>query len=141
MGDVTSVSKGVLAFTSDADREAGQAAMTGGPESAMGVNASVSPLPIPERVELLNGVGKYACVRATSSEGSSFLAVRSGPEPYHADVARPLMQHLQARGYRCEALGGGRIAASFSEKKVHIYGYLPPLSCTRHRRSRLRRLF
>jgi hypothetical protein len=44
------------------------------------------------------GVRPDACLRVTDTDGSSFLAVRSGPGAYHADVAEPAIEAFEELG-------------------------------------------
>ena len=83
------------------------------------------PVGLEEQVDLAAGTYKYVCLRVTpaGSGAAPFLVVRSAPGSYHANVAEPAVANFEARGYRVEALGGGRIKFDPRWQTVHIYGY------------------
>ena len=71
-----------------------------------------------------SGKFKYACLRVTAPDGTTFLAVRSGPGSYHADVADPFVTKFSKPGYKVSALGGGRIMRiDGAANTVEIYGF------------------
>jgi len=83
------------------------------------------PLPsLSLRCDVASGKYKYACLRVTDTDGSSFLAVRSGPGAYHADVAEPAIEAFEELGYRAQPLGGGRIVRRDGPTPtVEMYGF------------------
>ena len=72
------------------------------------------------------GAHKYVLVRASKTVGGEeqmFVRSASGA-PYHADVARPLLDKLMEEKYEnVKVLGGGRISLSHSDRKITIYGH------------------
>lgn len=76
------------------------------------------------RCDIAEGKFKYACLRIKGLDGESFIAVRSGPGSYHADVAAPAIDMYRKLGYSASPLGGGRIVRTAAPRRtVHIYGY------------------
>lgn len=92
-----------------------------GPEEDDGVDDA--PVGLDERVDLAKGTWKYVCLRVTPPGAPAFLAVRSAPGNYHADVAEPAIAKFEASGYAVKALGGGRVKLDERWQTVHIYGY------------------
>eukprot|EP01065_Artemidia_motanka_P047726 TRINITY_DN7535_c4_g1_i2.p1 TRINITY_DN7535_c4_g1~~TRINITY_DN7535_c4_g1_i2.p1 ORF type:complete len:373 (+),score=121.64 TRINITY_DN7535_c4_g1_i2:48-1121(+) len=114
----------LLAFASDssnqkaAEQAAGVAAAEQQPAGSEDAFTSVE-----DRVDVADGVFKYAALRVTAPSGKSWMMVRSGPGGFHADVADPLVRKLTAAGLGVAALGGGRIQCSHERKRVFIYGF------------------
>ncbi|XP_025058791.1 14 kDa phosphohistidine phosphatase, partial [Alligator sinensis] len=45
------------------------------------------------------------------------------PPPCTADIYEQAAAELEPRGFKCECLGGGRIAHRSAERRIHVYGY------------------
>ena len=134
---------GPLAYTSEEDTAKAAKMMKSSGEQAASAAAAVdvsdgaaekeeeasSSLPaLSLRCEIATGKYKYACLRVSPrfgrTSGKEFIAVRSGPGAYHADVAEPSMDTFEAMGYSVEPLGGGRIVRKDAPvNTVEIYGY------------------
>ena len=119
---------GPISFTSEADMakaakmmeggasgEAAGSAVAGGTAAAVAAAAvdvseggdeiTEALPPLTERCEVATGKFKYACLRVTTPDGTSFVAVRSGPGMYHADVASEMIYKFEASGCKvCEAV-------------------------------------
>mmetsp|Transcript_13220 Transcript_13220/g.20093 ORF Transcript_13220/g.20093 Transcript_13220/m.20093 type:complete len:504 (-) Transcript_13220:2-1513(-) len=87
---------------------------------------------LPPRVILEPGVNKYILIKATpnvrSGDESSLWFVKSAsPQscggPYHADVARDLIEDLTSCGYYATVVGGGRIDYVEEIPHAHVYGF------------------
>lgn len=84
---------------------------------------------LPPAVHLAEGVHKYVLVKATRpSDGRELWFVKSETPsraggPFHADVAKDLVEWLQAAGYDTFVTGGGRINYSTDEKRATVYGF------------------
>ena len=105
------------------DEEAGErrakSLRSEGTEAGVGLAAQV----MEEQVDLKPGTYKYVCLRVTPRDAPSFLVVRSAAGSYHRDVGEAPTAKFEARGWRVEALGGGRIKFDAQRERVHIYGF------------------
>lgn len=134
--DMVITPDGLLSFTSAEDQANAAALMRGAAgvkrrqeegeeeeEDDEEVSGEGGMASLDTRCDIAVGRFKYACMRV-HARGSSYLAVRSGPGTYHADVAKPAIRHFESLGLRAEALGGGRIVRTDApHKTVHVYGY------------------
>ncbi len=84
---------------------------------------------LPPRVQLTPGAHKYIMVKATrSSENEDQWFVKSAAPsecggPYHANVAKDLVEWLQAAGYDTMVTGGGRIEYKPETQEACVYGF------------------
>lgn len=81
---------------------------------------------LPPRVKLAPGKNKYVIVKASRLASETIWFVRSeSPHecggPYHADVARSLVEELTSLGYVVKVTGGGRI--DYVEPHAHVNGF------------------
>ena len=80
-------------------------------------------------IQLSPGQNKYVIVKASSpnlEEPKWFVKSASPSEcggPYHADVARDLVNRLNTAGYDTVVFGGGRIDYDCVKRHAHIYGF------------------
>jgi hypothetical protein len=80
-------------------------------------------------VQLSPGANKYVIIKATlpgSNEVKWFVKSASSMEcggPYHADVAKALLQDLSCATYDTVVCGGGRIDYNEANKTAHVYGF------------------
>ncbi|XP_019365824.1 PREDICTED: 14 kDa phosphohistidine phosphatase-like [Gavialis gangeticus] len=71
-----------------------------------------------------DGVFKYVLLRVRPPSGAAKDVVRGyGWAEYHADIYEKAAAELEPRGFKCECLGGGRIAHHSAERRIHVYGY------------------
>lgn len=84
---------------------------------------------IPPQVMLTPGVHKYVLVKAKHpSETEERWFVKSAAPsqcggPYHANVAKDLVEWLRAAGYNAVVTGGGRINYNLETKHALVYGF------------------
>lgn len=102
---------------------------------AMQENGATSPVDndddidlLPPRVQLSHGAHKYVLVKATHPERREewFIKSASSSEcggPYHANVAKELVEWVQAAGYETIVTGGGRIEYDPDTKKACVFGF------------------
>ena len=79
------------------------------------------------------GKFKYVLVQASSSDYTCRTYVRGAPNAlFHADVAAPLLEQMDAVGLAAEVLGGGWIEHFPMNRRVHIWGgaTVRPRSCS-----------
>lgn len=80
-------------------------------------------------VQLSPGKNKYVVIKAgkTSMPETEWYIRSSSPiecgGPYHADVARSLVEDLKQKNYDVVIMGGGRIDFSEKDKHAHVYGF------------------
>lgn len=107
-------------------------ACSDGARSAMASSMGKEHYDLPPRVILEPGVNKYILIKATSNvtsgdDGSLWFVKSASPQscggPYHADVARELIDDLFTRGYYATVVGGGRIDYVEEIPHAHVYGF------------------
>lgn len=82
-----------------------------------------------EKVQLSAGANKYVIIKASSPslEKPEWFVKSASPAecggPYHADVARGLVQELNENGYDTIVCGGGRITHDPVKRHAHVYGF------------------
>eukprot|EP00562_Extubocellulus_spinifer_P011694 CAMPEP_0178542494 /NCGR_PEP_ID=MMETSP0697-20121206/2090_1 /TAXON_ID=265572 /ORGANISM="Extubocellulus spinifer, Strain CCMP396" /LENGTH=728 /DNA_ID=CAMNT_0020174901 /DNA_START=2280 /DNA_END=4466 /DNA_ORIENTATION=+ len=90
--------------------------------TSVGTDAGV----LPPRVQLSPGKNKYVIIKAMRRSSPPLRFVRSANPlecggPYHADVARSVIDELASLGYESTVEGGGRI--DYVYPHAHVYGF------------------
>ena len=96
--------------------------VTGDHETSVGTDTAV----LPPRVQLSPGKNKYVIIKAMRRSSPPLRFVRSASPlecggPYHADVARSVIDALASLGYESTVEGGGRI--DYVYPHAHVYGF------------------
>ncbi len=80
-------------------------------------------------IQLSPGKHKYVIIKAThpSLERPEWFVKTASPEecggPFHADVARALVNDLNEKGFDTVVMGGGRIDYDSAKNQAHVYGF------------------
>jgi 23S rRNA-/tRNA-specific pseudouridylate synthase len=83
---------------------------------------------LPPRVALSPGANKYVIIKATNPDGEALWFVKSAlPDecggPYHANVAKDVVEWLEAMDFSVDVTGGGRIDYNPTKKYANVYGF------------------
>jgi 23S rRNA pseudouridine1911/1915/1917 synthase len=113
--------------TSSADLQ-GAMALSAQAMLAQTGNVATVEILLPPRVSLSPGSLKYVLVKATLADQVDLWFVKSeNPSkcggPYHANVAKELVECLAALGFKVEITGGGRILYDPTEKTAKVFGF------------------
>ncbi|CAB9496187.1 Sex-regulated protein janus-B [Seminavis robusta] len=100
------------------------------PRMKQRTSSSVQPESLPPQAILSAGRQKYVLVKSidpnTYSVHEWFVKSASPQEcggPYHKDVARDLVEWIEACGYKAVVTGGGRILYQPDTKRALVYGF------------------
>jgi 23S rRNA-/tRNA-specific pseudouridylate synthase len=91
-------------------------------------NVASGEISLPPRVSLSPGSLKYVLIKATMTDQADLWFVKSeSPSkcggPYHANVAKELVEWLAALGFKAEITGGGRIMYDPSKQTAKVFGF------------------
>jgi 23S rRNA-/tRNA-specific pseudouridylate synthase len=101
----------------------------GRPMKRTKLNARARSELLPPKVALSPGANKYVLIKAMTTDTDQtlwFVKSSSSAEcggPYHANVAKDLVETLEALDYTVEVTGGGRIDYNHVKKYANVYGF------------------
>ena len=68
-----------------------------------------------------SGVFKYIQIKISKNGAEKIIVRGYSRASYHADIAEEVSPGLEALGFKCSVLGGGRIEKVL--KSINVYGY------------------
>ncbi|KAM4641358.1 14 kDa phosphohistidine phosphatase-like [Discoglossus pictus] len=70
------------------------------------------------------GVFKYILVRVSPTGGEKHLDIVRGTKSaeYHNHIFEKVNPEMQALGFECKCLGGGKIEHNAKDKKIRVFG-------------------